>query len=132
VEGRVSVGVLGREAQARRAARWERPRRAREERIAQLRGVLARVALALAVAAALAVTVWRQTEGVERQRELTGIREESSVALAERTEWENRVHALQTRARVVRAARTRLGLHVARDDEVVLLAVPAVTREETR
>jgi hypothetical protein len=121
----VSAAVLGREARARRAVRFERPRRAREERVARLRLLLVRSAVAVAVAASLAAVVWRQTEGADRQRELGRLREEVSVLLAERTERENRVQALQTRARVVRVARDRLGLRVARDDEVVLLPVAA-------
>jgi cell division protein FtsL len=125
VEGGVSAAVLGREARARRAARWERPRRARDERLARLRVFLGRAAVAVAVAASLAAVVWRQTEGADRQRELSRLREEVSVLLAERTDGENRVQALQTRARVVRVARERLGLHVARDDEVVLLPIAA-------
>jgi hypothetical protein len=121
----VSAAVLGREARARRAVRFERPRRAREERVARLRLLLVRSAVAVAVASSLAAVVWRQTEGADRQRELGRLREEVSVLLAERTERENRVQALQTRARVVRVARDRLGLRVARDDEVVLLPVAA-------
>lgn len=124
----MSAGVL-REAAARRASRWEAPRRAREERRAGLLRWLGYAALALAAAASLALVVWRQTEGVERQRELSRLREETSIATAERTEWENRIQALQARTRIARVARDRLGLHVARDDEVVLLPVPAAALE---
>ena len=120
----MSAGVL-REAAARRAARWEAPRRARTERRARFLTLLGNTLLALAVAASLSVVVWRQTEGVARQRELGALREAASIAEAERTEWDNRIQALQTRTRVVRVARQRLGLHVARDHEVVLLPVPA-------
>lgn len=124
----MSAGVL-REAAAKRAARWEAPRRGREERRALLLRWLGNALLAAAVGASLSTVVWRQTEGVERQRELGRLREETSIATAERTEWENRIQALGTRTRITRVARERLGLHVARDDEVVLLPVPAAAVE---
>jgi hypothetical protein len=66
---------------------------------------------------------------VARQREVTRLENEWSIAEAERVEWANRIQALQTRARITRVARQRLGLHVARDDEVVLLPVPAQALE---
>jgi uncharacterized protein HemX len=128
VEVRVSAGVL-REAAARRAARWETPRRDRDARRARVVRGLGNALLVAAVAASLSVVVWRQTEGTERQRELSRLREERSIAAAERTEWENRILALQTRTRITRVARERLGLHVARDDQVVLLPVPAAALE---
>jgi hypothetical protein len=124
----LSAGVL-REAAARRAARWEAPRREREERRALLLRWLGNLALAAAVGASLSAVVWRQTEGVERQRELGRLREETSIATALRTEEQNRIQALRSRTRITRVARQRLGLHVARDDEVVLLAVPAAALE---
>ncbi len=127
----MSAGVL-REASARRAARWEAPRRDREVQRALLLRWLGRAALALAAAASLSAVVWRQTEGVERQGELARLREETSLATAERTEWQNRIQALQARTRIARLARDRLGLHVARDDEVVLLPVPAAALEGGR
>lgn len=130
----MSAGVLdrlrGRERAAARAARWEAPRRERTARRARALRWLGNAALALVAAAALAAVVWRQTEGVERQRELGRLREETSLAAAERTEWANRIQSLQTRARITRVARERLGLHVARDHEVVFLPVPAAVAEE--
>lgn len=134
----MSAGVLDRlrrplrERAAGRAARWEAPRAGAEARGRRLRAALANAALALAVAASLATVVWRQTEGVERQRELTRLGEETAIAAAERTELANRLQALQTRARITRIARERLGLHVARDHEVVFLPVPAAAPEERR
>jgi cell division protein FtsL len=114
---------------AEKAAQWEAPQAGRAERRARRRAVLGRALVVLFVAAALVSVVWRQTEGVARQRELTRIENETSIAEAERVEWANRIQALQTRARITRVAQQRLGLHVARDDEVVLLPVPASALE---
>jgi cell division protein FtsL len=46
----------------------------------------------------------------------------------------NRLQALQTRARITRVARERLNMHVARDEEIVMLPVPAAvsTTEDDR
>jgi cell division protein FtsL len=121
-----------RAARAARAARWEAPQGERLERRRRRRAVMARVLFVLAVAASLASVIWRQTAGVDRQRALAAVQAEISVAEAERVELTNRVQALQTRARITRVAGSRLGLHVARDDEVVLLPVPAATVAEGR
>jgi cell division protein FtsL len=75
--------------------------------------------------AALASVVWRQTVGRERFRELEKVREEVAVAEAERDELTTRILELQRRDRIVGYAQQRLGMHVARDEEVVLLPVPA-------
>lgn len=113
-----------------KASRWEEPQARRVEKRARRRAFLGRVFFVLAVAASLVSVVWRQTEGVARQRELTRIQNETSIAEAERVEWANRIQALQTRARITRVAQQRLGLHVARDDEVILLPIPASAMEE--
>jgi hypothetical protein len=113
-----------------KGSHWEAPQARRVEKRARRRGFLRRVLFVLAVAASLASVVWRQTEGVARQRELTRIQNETSIAEAERVEWANRIQALQTRARITRVAQQRLGLHVARDDEVILLPIPAGAMEE--
>jgi cell division protein FtsL len=113
-----------------KGSHWEEPQARRVEKRARRRGFLRRVFFVLAVAASLVSVVWRQTEGVARQRELTRIQNETSIAEAERVEWANRIQALQTRARITRVAQQRLGLHVARDDEVILLPIPASAMEE--
>ena len=113
-----------------KGSHWEEPQARRMEKRARRRGFLRRVLFVLAVAASLGSVVWRQTEGVARQRELTRIQNEMSIAEAERVEWANRIQALQTRARITRVAQQRLGLHVARDDEVVLLPIPANAMEQ--
>jgi 16S rRNA (cytosine1402-N4)-methyltransferase len=121
-----------RAARAARAARWEAPQGERLERRRRRRAIAARILFFLAVGASLASVIWRQTAGVDRQRALAAVQAEISVAEAERVELTNRVQALQTRARITRVAGTRLGLHVARDDEVVLLPVPAAAVAEGR
>jgi hypothetical protein len=114
---------------AEKASRWEAPQARREQKRASLRAFLARSLFVALIAASLVSVVRRQTEGVARQRELTRLQNETSIAEAERVEWANRIQSLQTRARITRAAQQRLGLHVARDDEVVLLPVPASALE---
>ena len=89
------------------------------------RTVCGRVTRGAVLVAALASVVWRQTVGRERFRELERVREEVAVAEAERDELTTRILELQRRDRIVRYAGERLGMHVARDEEVVLLPVPA-------
>lgn len=126
-----AMNIPGRRGRAvEKPSRWEEPQGRRVQKRARRRAFLGRAFFVLAVAASLASVVWRQTEGVARQRELTRIQNETSIAEAERVEWANRIQALQTRARITRVAQQRLGLHVARDDEVVLLPVPAAALEE--
>ncbi len=115
---------------AEKAAQWEAPQAGREQKRARRRAFFGRAFFVLAVAGSLTSVGWRQTGGVARQRELTRVQNETSIAEAERVEWANRIQALQTRARITRVAQQRLGLHVARDDEVVLLPIPAGAMEE--
>lgn len=114
---------------AEKASPWEAPQAGRAERRERRRAALGKGFVILCMAGSLVSVVWRQTEGVARQREVTRLENETSIAEAERVEWANRIQALQTRARITRVARQRLGLHVARDDEVVLLPVPAQALE---
>ena len=104
-------------------SRWEAPQAEREARAARRRARLAWAAYAMVLVAALASVVWRQTVGRERFRELEKVREEVAVAQAERDELTTRILELQRRDRIVRYATERLGMHVARDEEVVLLPV---------
>ncbi len=106
---------------------WDPPPADRSERRARRRGALRRVFFVLVMLGALASVVWRQTVGYERERQLSALRAELSQAEAERVEVTNRIQALQTRARITRVARERLGMHVARDEEIVMLPVPATT-----
>jgi cell division protein FtsL len=110
---------------APRASRWEQPQAAREQRRARRRSALLRLAWAAGLVVAMGLVVWRQTVGADRMRDLEKVREEIAVAEAERAELQTRMLTLGRRERVVRYARERLGMHVARDEEIVLLAVPA-------
>lgn len=87
-------------------------------------GFLRMAGLLLLVLAALSLVVWRQTEGVALQREIRGLEGERAIAEAERLELETRIQALQSRARVIRVARQRLGMHLPADSEVVLVPLP--------
>ena len=106
---------------------WDPPPADRSERRARGRGAMRRMSFVLVMLGALASVVWRQTVGYERERQLSALRAELSQAEAERVEVANRIQALQTRARITRVARERLGMHVARDEEIVMLPIPATT-----
>ena len=104
---------------------WEAPRAEGDARRARRRGRLGWMGYTVLLVAALGSVVWRQTVGLERFRELEKVREEGSVAQAERDELVTRILELQRRERVVAYAQQRLGMHVARDEEIVLVRVPA-------
>jgi cell division protein FtsL len=110
---------------ARGPSRHEAPRAGAEARGARRRSRLGWAAYAAVLVAALGSVVWRQTVGRERFRELETVREEVAVAEAERDELTTRILELQRRDRIAGYAAQRLGMHVARDEEVVLLPVPA-------
>ncbi|MGH7475395.1 MAG: cell division protein FtsL [Longimicrobiales bacterium] len=81
-----------------------------------------RVALVFAaLLAALSGVVWRQSRALETLRSLDALRQERALVEAEKTELVRRIQLLESRARVVRAARQRLGLHVPSSDEIVIL-----------
>jgi cell division protein FtsL len=94
-------------------------RRGRAFRILGLLGWL------LVLLASLTVVTWRQTEGVAREKALREVQTEHSLVAAERMELERRIQALSTRARVVRVARERLGMHLPSDGEIILLPLVA-------
>ena len=106
----------------------ELPQRDRAARRERRMGRLRVLAFGLAVVGSLSAVVARQTAGYERERALGELKQSLAVAEAERLDLENRLQELQTRARITRVARERLGMHVAHDDEVVLLPLPAETR----
>jgi cell division protein FtsB len=81
---------------------------------------------ALAVAlllAALSLVAWRQARSLDRLAELAELEAGISLLTAERSELEGRVQLLQSRGRVVPAAREDLGMRAPRDEagEIVLL-----------
>lgn len=73
----------------------------------------------------LAYVVRRQEQAVERERALRAVEADLGVAEGERVELLNRIQRLRSRARVVREARARLGMHLPGDAEIVLLPLPA-------
>jgi cell division protein FtsB len=109
---------------------WDPPAADRPERRQRRRSFVRRAFFVLVLLAALASVVWRQTVGYERERQLSALRSELSAVEAERVEVTNRIQALQTRARITRVARERLGMHVARDEEIIMLPVPAAPQED--
>jgi cell division protein FtsL len=105
--------------------RGEQPQAGRDARRARRRASLGRLLWAAGIVLALGTVIWRQTVGADRMRDLEKVKEEIAVAQAEKAELQTKIVQLGRRERVVRYARERLGMHVARDEEIVLLAVPA-------
>jgi cell division protein FtsL len=84
---------------------------------------------ALAIAtllAALSLVTWRQTRSLDALAELERIEREISLVEAERGELERRIQSLESRGRVVPAAREMLGMHTPSASEIILL--PGETR----
>jgi hypothetical protein len=104
---------------------WEQPRADLEARRERRRRRAGWVAYAVILVAALASVVWRQTVGGERFHALEQARLDLGAARAERDEALARVLQAQRRELIVAYAQQRLGMHVARDEEIVLLRVPA-------
>ena len=80
--------------------------------------------VALAVAcflASLSLVAWRQSRAFETLEVLDELRRETTLARAERAELARRVRTLESRARVVPAARERLGMHLPDASEIVYL-----------
>lgn len=80
--------------------------------------------VALAVAAFLAslsLVAWRQSRALETLAELEELRGRTSLAEAERDDLQRRVGHLESRSRVVPAARSRLGMHVPDASQIVYL-----------
>lgn len=79
-------------------------------------------ALAVAILlASLSLVTWRQSRAFEALAELERLRSESSVAVAEVADLGRRIQYLESRTRVVPAARARLGMHVPGSAEIVHL-----------
>lgn len=70
----------------------------------------------LAVAAllvALSLVTWRQARALETMAEADSVRREQALARAEGEELARRIQVLESRGRVVPAARERLGMEIA-------------------
>lgn len=79
---------------------------------------------ALAVAlllAALSLVTWRQARALEALAELDAAQREISLVEADRAELQRRIQVLESRSRVVRDARERLGMRTPHAEEIVLL-----------
>ncbi|MDB4949232.1 MAG: Cell division protein FtsL [Gemmatimonadetes bacterium] len=107
------------------AAELPRGARARRPGSGRGRALLKVMVFAAVVLSAFSAVVWRQTRAAERQRELKKLEADVAVAEGEKAELLNRIQALQSRARITRVARERLGLHLPSDSEIVLLPLPA-------
>jgi cell division protein FtsL len=115
-------------AAAPRQSPWELPateRPRRRQGSGKGRAILKGLLFFAAVLGAFSAVVWRQTRAAERQAELKALDTQIAVAEGEKVELANRIQALQTRARITRVARERLGLHLPSDSEIVLLPAPA-------
>jgi cell division protein FtsL len=69
----------------------------------------------------LGLVTWRQSRAFEVMRDLEDVRRASSEARAEQIDLERTIQALESRSRVVPAARTRLGMHTPAASELVIL-----------
>ena len=84
---------------------------------------LGRAALTLAMLLlALGFVTWRQSRAFEVLRELEAVRRSTSEARAERIDLERSIQSLESRGRVVPAARARLGMHTPDASELVILS----------
>jgi len=101
-----------------------KPRRNARRRSGGGWGFLAVAGWLVLLLAALSLVTWRQARGVEMERALRALEVDRGIAEAERVAAARRVDELRSRARVVRVARDRLGMHVPEDRELVFL--PAV------
>lgn len=122
----------------KRRARREAPRVPKPPRPARprtsgrrRRGALSLAGWLLPLLAALALVISRQTQGIALEQQLREVREKQAIVEAERVETVRRIQGLSSRARVVRAARERLGMHLPADAEIIFVAVPAAERDST-
>lgn len=69
----------------------------------------------------LALVPWRQSRALEVQTHLAHLRNQVAVAIAERADLERHIQFLESRARVVPAARQRLGMHTPVGNELIIL-----------
>ncbi|MDH5758351.1 MAG: hypothetical protein OEZ65_02095 [Gemmatimonadota bacterium] len=71
--------------------------------------------------ASMALVLWRQSRSLEVLARLDEIRQQTSLAQSEIAELERRIQMLESRGRVVEAARSRLGMHAPEGAELVIL-----------
>lgn len=81
------------------------------------------VLVVAALLASLSFVAWRQSRALEELRDLDGLQKEIALADARRRELVRTIQYLESRGRVVPAARERLGMHVASAPEIGLIPV---------
>jgi cell division protein FtsL len=74
-----------------------------------------------ALLASLGLVTWRQSRALETLSRLDDVRRQTSVARSEWVELERRIQVLESRGRIVPAARERLGMHTPGARELVIL-----------
>ena len=83
------------------------------------------VVAAVLLLGSLGMVTWRQSRALETLARLDEIRSRTSVAVAEQVELERHIQWLESRGRVVPAARRRLGMHTPDASEQVILSAEA-------
>ena len=78
-----------------------------------------------ALLAALTLVIWRQSLALATLRDLDRLRDGRALAEAERSDLVRRIEQLESRAAVVSAAQTRLGMRVPSASEIVILPLNA-------
>jgi cell division protein FtsL len=80
--------------------------------------------------ASLSLVVWRQSRALEEVRALDEARSRRALLEAERTQLQREIQRLESRARIVAVAGSRLGLRVPSAREIVILQEPGGTLAE--
>jgi cell division protein FtsL len=95
-----------------------------EEGCVRFSGALLTALSVALLLAALSLVTWRQARALERLAELDRLEREVSLLTAERNALESRIQVLESRGRVVPAARERLGMRTPSDEagEIILLS----------
>jgi len=84
--------------------------------------LVGRAAVTLAMLlGSLGLVTWRQSRTLETLAELDQVRGQASVARAQAVELDRDIQVLTSRARVVREARQRLGMHTPDASELEIL-----------
>lgn len=84
--------------------------------------LVGRIAVTLVLLlASLGFVTWRQSRALETLESLDELRRDTSVARAQVVELDREIQFLESRARVVPAARDRLAMHTPDGTELVIL-----------
>jgi len=89
--------------------------------------LVGRIAVTLVLLlASLGFVTWRQSRALETLATLDELRRSTSVARAQVVELDREIQFLESRARVVPAARSRLSMHTPDGSELVILLAQEV------